>query len=230
MKTIVSNAQAVKTDFDEIARLSDGRASRTDRYESFLASLVPLDAVDILDVGCGVGHLTEAIATGDRDVVGLDLSPEMIARARLHRDAAGRLSFVVGDFLEHDFGPREFDCVISVAALHHMRLDDAVARMAGLLRPGGRLIVQDLRRDTRMPETIRAYAALAHLAIGRLVRTGRLRNPRALREAWARHVAGETYLSLDEARALADRLLPGARVFDHWLWRYTIVWDKTGRD
>jgi len=47
-----------------------------------------------------------------------------------------------------------------------------------------------------------------------------------VREAWDRHGAGETYLALQEARALAARLLPGARVINHWLCRYTIVWDK----
>ena len=32
-----------------------------------------------------------------------------------------------------------------------------------------------------------------------------------------------------EARAMADRRLPGATLFNHWLWRYTIVWDKLER-
>jgi hypothetical protein len=36
----------------------------------------------------------------------------------------------------------------------------------------------------------------------------------------------ETYHSLREAKSLADRLLPGARVFNHWGWRYTLVWTK----
>jgi hypothetical protein len=47
-----------------------------------------------------------------------------------------------------------------------------------------------------------------------------------LREAWARHGSNETYPSLHEAQTVANRLLPGARVFNHWLWRYTVVWDK----
>jgi hypothetical protein len=60
----------------------------------------------------------------------------------------------------------------------------------------------------------------------RLLKTGHLWSPRPTREAWQRHCADETYLTLTEARELATRLLPGARVFYHWLWRYTIVWDK----
>ena len=112
------NAEIIRTDFDEIARLSDGRSSGTDRYDTFLRSLVPTVAADVLDVGCGLGRLTSALATDNRDVVGLDLSPEMIERARLNVRAAGRVSFVVGDFLALDFGSRQFDCVVCAAALH----------------------------------------------------------------------------------------------------------------
>ena len=50
---------------------------------------------------------------------------------------------------------------------------------------------------------------------------------RELRNAWIRHGAGERYLTLSEARALAARMLPGSRVYNHWLWRYTVVWEKS---
>jgi ubiquinone/menaquinone biosynthesis C-methylase UbiE len=219
------NRQLIQQDFDEIARLSDG-ASATDRYDRFLMSLVPSGAMDVLDVGCGLGGLTSRLAVKKRVVVGLDLSANMIARARQNVPAGRCVSFLTGDFLEYDFGARQFDCVISAATLHHMDADVAVGRMVRLLRPYGRLIVQDLRRDTAVAETVRAYAALAPMAVRRFVRTGRLRSPRPVREAWARHSDGERYLSQAEAHDLADRLLPGARVFDHWLWRYTLVWDK----
>ena len=219
------NTEKVRNDFDEIARLAREGESGTERYDRFLLSQVPARAVDVLEVGCGLGRLTAELATGERRVVGMDVSPEMIGRAR--QGAAGRrVSFVCGDFLEHDFGAQEFDCVISAATLHHMREDLAVARMAALLRPGGRLVIHDLRRDTSLLEHFRTYVGFSQVAFVRLIRTGRPRKPRAVREAWERHGAGETYLTLQEAQALAARLLPGARVISHWLCRYTIVWDK----
>jgi hypothetical protein len=58
-----------------------------------------------------------------------------------------------------------------------------------------------------------------------LWRSGRARPPRAIRDFWAQHGATETYLTFNQARALADRLLPGAQVYHHWLWRYTIAWN-----
>jgi SAM-dependent methyltransferase len=197
-----------------------------DRYLSFLLSLVPVCAVSVLDVGCGLGRLAVKLATPNREVTGVDLSPEMIARAQKEGRGARGLMFLCGDFLERNFTAQQFDCVISAATLHHMPEDVAVPGMIELLRPGGRLVIHDIRPDAGLGERVRSNFALAQVAALRLLRTGRLRSPRAVREAWARHCADEKYLTQREAEALAARLLPGARLFYHWLWSYTIVWDK----
>ena len=215
----------VRADFDEIAQAVDSGASGSDRFDGFLASLIPPHARRVLDVGCGLGRLTWAIAAADRRVVGVDLSPRMVERAR----AAGhspRVSFLEGDFLDHVFDEASFDCVVSAAALHHMPHDAALSRMTRVLTPGGRLIVHDLRRNTSLTESLRAYGALTYHAFGAVARKERPFPPRRVRRMWARHGGSETYLSIGEARALARQCLPGASVLNHWLWRYTIVWDK----
>jgi len=221
------NTESVRNDFDQIARLSDCHGGGEDRYDSFLLSLVPADALSVLEVGCGLGRLTVKLATANREVTGVDLSPEMIARARKEDNQARRLMFFCGDFLEREFTAKQFDCVISAATLHHMPENIAVPRMVELLRPGGRLVIHDIRSDVGLGERVRTNFALAQVAALRLLRTGRLRSPAPLREAWERHCAEEKYLTLQEAEALAARLLPGARLFYHWLWSYTIVWDKS---
>jgi SAM-dependent methyltransferase len=222
------NPHQVRNDFDEIARLTDHHRRGTDRYESFLLSLIPPQAVTVLDVGCGLGQFAARLADGVREVVGVDLSPEMIARARRGAETARQVSFICADFLEHDFGSRQFDCVFSSATLHHVSEEVAVPRMVGWLRPGGRLIIHDLRSDNGILDRVRSLTALAQDGAQRLIRTGWPRSPRAVRDAWLRHGAGETYLTLREARALAERLLPGSRIYSHRFWRYTIVWDKSG--
>jgi SAM-dependent methyltransferase len=215
----------VREDFDAIARLSDTHPHR-DRHEDEVAEHVPAGARAILDVGCGLGALAARLAAPGRTVTGIDLSPEMIARAS--RLVAGRpgLDFRCGDFLTMDLPAGGYDCVISAATLHHMPADAAVARMVWLLAPGGTLVIQDLRRDQGLGDRLGTVADLAARALERLVRTGRLREPRPVREAWARHGAGERYLSMAEVRTLAARRLPGARVRRHRYWRYSIVWQN----
>lgn len=213
----------VRADFDQIATFGD--ESGADRYNAFLVSLVPDRAVDVLEVGCGLGRLCVDIAGSQRTVVGIDLSPEMIARARKESRSA-RVTFACGEFSAYDFGEARFDCVISAAALHHMPLATTIHRMQDLIKPGGRLIIHDLRRDEGMVDAIRAYWTLADHSLRRLARTGRPFPPAHVRAAWLRHGQDEHYLSWREVQSLAASLLPGAQTFYHWMWRYTIAWDK----
>jgi SAM-dependent methyltransferase len=67
----------VRDDFDAIARLSDRHGSGSDRYDAFLAAQVPARAVRVLDIGCGLGRLAARVVAPGREVIGVDLSPEM---------------------------------------------------------------------------------------------------------------------------------------------------------
>jgi len=97
--------------------------------------LAPQAGERILDLGCGDGELTAALAGFGCDVVGVDGSPAFIDRVR----ARGlRAQVMDGHDLRFD---AEFDAVFSNAALHWMKRPDAV--IAGVwraLRPGGRFI------------------------------------------------------------------------------------------
>ena len=107
----------------------------TDLGMPVLALLDPRPGERILDLGCGDGVLTQAIADRGADVVGVDASPQMVVAARaLGIDAR----CVDGTRLTFD---AEFDAVFSNAALHWMRPMDAALRgVAAGLRPGGRFV------------------------------------------------------------------------------------------
>ena len=221
------NPTAIQQDFDEIARLSaQYGAAGCARYEEFLARQAPSQAKTILDVGCGLGRLAAKLAAPNRTVMGVDLSSEMVAQARKLEDPAGRLVFRCGNFLEMEFPQSGFDCVISAAALHHMPTETAIQRMLKLLRPEGTLVIHDLRSASGALNRASLTAAGIVNCLERFIRTGRLFQERALREAWAKHGARERYLAMNEVRALAKRLLPSAMVYRHWFWMYTIVWKQ----
>ncbi|RZK47411.1 MAG: class I SAM-dependent methyltransferase, partial [Hymenobacter sp.] len=103
--------------------------------ESVVALLAPQPGEVILDVGCGSGELTQQLAQAGATVVGIDASPEMVARARLQFPA---LDVRLTDATTLDL-PERFDAVFSNAALHWMPEATAVAqRLYQHLRPGGR--------------------------------------------------------------------------------------------
>jgi hypothetical protein len=58
------------------------------------------------------------------------------------------------------------------------------------------------------------------------LKTGRVRQPQAVREAWAEHGQHDTYVSLSQLRQICRAILPGAQVKKHLLWRYSLIWKK----
>jgi SAM-dependent methyltransferase len=92
----------------------------------------------ILDLGCGDGQLTQRIAASGASVVGIDLSPEMLAAARLRGIDAHE-----GSAESLPFAERSFDAVFSNAVLHWVRGQDAMlAEVRRVLRPGGRFVAE----------------------------------------------------------------------------------------
>jgi SAM-dependent methyltransferase len=102
-----------------------------------VALLDPKPGERILDLGCGDGALTAALAAAGADVLGVDASADMVAAAR-----ARGLDAEVADGHELRFNG-EFDAVFSNAALHWMTDPDAViAGVARALKPGGRFVAE----------------------------------------------------------------------------------------
>jgi trans-aconitate methyltransferase len=91
----------------------------------------------ILDLGCGDGVITEALARSGVHMVGVDSSADMIEAARA-RGVDARV--MDGEALTFD---REFDAVFSNAALHWMTRPEAVVQgVARALKPGGRFVAE----------------------------------------------------------------------------------------
>lgn len=214
----------IRADFDRIARLSAAERETPGPYDPFLLAQVPAVPASVLEVGCGTGTFCRALAAAGHRVTGIDLSPEMICVARGRSPAVCGVTWQCGDFFRLDF-PERFDCVLSMATLHHLPLAPALARMRELVRPGGVLLIHDLRSDAGLVDRLRSVAAFAARGWTR-VRTRRLSERAEVREAWREHGRGERYATLAEVERWSRQYLAGARVFRHLQWRYTVVWRR----
>jgi 2-polyprenyl-3-methyl-5-hydroxy-6-metoxy-1,4-benzoquinol methylase len=103
------------------------------------------EGLRVLDVGCGTGRHAVRLAAEGANVVGLDPTPEMLARAVAKAEAAGlAVDLRLGGVEDLDPGQGQFDLVLCCLVLSHVEdLDSAVARLAGHLVPGGRLVISD---------------------------------------------------------------------------------------
>jgi ubiquinone/menaquinone biosynthesis C-methylase UbiE len=95
-----------------------------------------------LDAACGTGRHAQHLAALGHEVVGVDLTPEMLARARETVTGAEFLEADLVDIPAHD---GEFDIIVCGLALAHVaELDRAVGELARVLRPGGHLVISVL--------------------------------------------------------------------------------------
>lgn len=94
----------------------------------------------VLDLGCGEGQIArQTAAAGAGFVTGIDRSHNQVREATARAGAAG---FVVGDAALLPFRAASFDAAVACLVLEHLdRLDDALAEVARILRPGGRFML-----------------------------------------------------------------------------------------
>jgi putative AdoMet-dependent methyltransferase len=155
--TLVSEAgderlRALRAEFDEWA----------DRYEADLehpegvlvghadarrlsASLLTVRPDDVLvDLGVGTGLFAECFDGGGATVIGVDLSPRMLARCAEKHPA---WQYAAGHFLAIPLPDHTADAVISAFASHHLDTDewpDALREVMRVLKPAGKFLLVDI--------------------------------------------------------------------------------------
>ena len=128
-----------------LAEMADEIPGYEELQEAVTAATADIRAERVLELGTGTGETALRVRAGQPDAewVGIDSSEPMLARARERLpDADLRLQR-----LEDDLPPGPFDLVVSALAVHH--LDGAgkrglFARVADVLRPGGRFVLGDV--------------------------------------------------------------------------------------
>jgi SAM-dependent methyltransferase len=222
----MADTVTIQADFDRIALISGEEWNHNSHYHDFLLAHVPARCAQALDIGCGTGAFARLLAERADHVLGLDLSPQMIQLAGERLQQHPNVDFQVADVTTWAFPREQFDCIASIATCHHLPLEETLVKMRDALRAGGVLLILDLYKARDLSDFfVSALAVPVNLALW-LIKTGRLRQSREAREAWAQHGLHEAYLPLSRIRQVCVRVLPGAQVHRHLLWRYSIVWKK----
>lgn len=141
----------------ELSQAFDQQAERFERapvqtHAGALAHLVEFAGLPagarVLDCGCGPGLVAEALLDAGLIVTGIDLSAEMVARARARCARFGdRARFEQGSVFGVDAGGG-FDAAVSRYVLHHVEDPRAfVQRQLELVRPGGLVVASDHTTD-----------------------------------------------------------------------------------
>src|SRR5687768_15648038 len=118
-----------------------------DRVTSLaIEKLLPRNLV-LADIGCGTGSLTFELARFARKVIGIDLSQEMLRRAKIvaRERELDNVEFRQGDALDLPLGSRSVDAAFCVMVLHFLPDPErAIAGLCRIARPGGSVILVDV--------------------------------------------------------------------------------------
>jgi SAM-dependent methyltransferase len=105
-----------------------------------------LPAGDALDAACGTGRYAQILAERGHRIIGVDSSPDMLARART-RVPQG--DFRLGDLHQLPVADDQVDLVVCALALtHNPDLGPVMGEFARVLRPGGHLVVSDMHPES----------------------------------------------------------------------------------
>ncbi|MGQ9888993.1 MAG: class I SAM-dependent methyltransferase [Aggregatilineales bacterium] len=142
-----AKAREVPPDWRYHRRLRHNAIYHTRDIDAFLDHVRP--GMDALELGCGSGWLTLALAQRGARATGLDISEQALAVGRryyetIRAQVPGSVEYRAADLNTLDLPPNAYDVIAVKGTLHHLlRADHVIAQAHRALRPGGLLWVSD---------------------------------------------------------------------------------------
>lgn len=147
---VAEGTRGGRWDTDAFLRLGRDDVANARRQLAVLGLPTTWDRV--LDFGCGAGRLSHALAEHAAEVVGLDVSPPMLAKAAGFDRSGGRATFVLNEHPDlRAFPDASFDLVFTERVLQHLppeALETYLTEFVRVLRPGGVAWVHCTTRPT----------------------------------------------------------------------------------
>jgi ArsR family transcriptional regulator len=165
----------------DIRQLVPGRSWAA--WARALGHLLP--SLEVADIGCGDGYLTLEAARWARTVHGIDRSDEVLERARAlaARRHVTNVQWKKGDLARLPLRDDSVDVALLSQSLHHATApDEALTEAVRVLRPGGRLLLLDLRKHDQNWVTTKfgdRWLGFTEAELERLLREAALRDVRA---------------------------------------------------
>jgi ubiquinone/menaquinone biosynthesis C-methylase UbiE len=169
----MDHLKRVTEEFRRQADTFDAWAQKTDENVSarFVAAIGDAAEGNLLDVACGPGVVTAALAPKAKSIVAFDATQEMLekARARCAKTGLANVSFRQGNAEALPFGDAQFDGVVTRLAVHHFAEPQrAFGEMFRVLRPGGTAVIVDVvssedARESRLQNAIERLRDPSHV-------------------------------------------------------------------
>jgi len=203
--------------------------SHNEHFHGWILRNLPARRSAAVDIGCGKGVLAGKLATQFAQVTGIDRNEGMAAAASARLRGFPQVSIQRCDFANFvsTVGEGEADLITMVAVLHHMDLDDALARIPRLVAPGGRLLVVGIGRPDSLADlAFDVVSAAANPVVGMIKHPRPVRPPERAPGAQPVVPMMDPTTTFAEIAKAARAHLWGSTVRRRLFFRYTLLWEK----
>jgi len=210
--------EIIAKDFDRIALTGDKKWDHNRFYHKYLLKFLPVHMERVLEVGCGTGEFSRLLSKYAGEVIALDISEEMLAKARSMASQLTNIKYVKADFMVYDIEPESYDSIVTIATAHHLPIEEFFRKVSRVLKPGGSLIILDLFLSNDTGDYFFDFLSVPLNILTGFVKTGYLKESEEERAAWQEYQKNDTYMTLKEIYMKMMKFAPSLDVDFHiWL-------------
>lgn len=179
-----------------------------------ICSRLEFKSRDILDLCCGTGTFTEAIANRANHITALDSSAKMLEEAKRKLKGFCNISFEKADIEKIPLSPdRNFDIIVSINSMHHiMNIEEVIERLKSCLAKGGQIVIVDhliggsIKNSClyflKVIQNYGLWKCFHAFLDSKFLPKSRLR----------KHLSRETHMTYEDFKNRYGALLPGAQI------------------
>lgn len=203
--------------FNEIAERYDQTIALINSLDDWVYTRnLPIKRDNVLEIGCGSGHLLKVLSNYFRECCGIDSSKKMIELAQ-KKDS--RFKLIVGNAEELPYRDEYFDYVVSHTTFHHLNQKKATEEVKRVLKRGGKFVLVDVVLEkNKFRKRFEKYFYKYLMTMPRMIfRNGIKKTIEAWKyvgnQKWVEHVRAEKHLYFDKEqfKDFYSKLLPGVK-------------------
>lgn len=216
----------IKNDFNEISELNESKWNHNNCYFKELIKHVPENAEISLEIGCGKGELSYMLSLKSENVIAVDLADKMIEKAKT-LFPNDNISYICGNILDMKFADNSLDAIVTAATAHHLPYEWLLCFAKEKLKKGGKLVILDIVNAKTASDYLLWGSAIIPNIIMNIIKNGSLKKDDShSKEVWERHMRNDTYMTMEEIKAMAKKHIPTAKIKRKLFWRYLLIWQK----